>query len=279
MKIFFYALILLCLGSCEHSPLKTKMSFAKAKATQPVELVFDDSLKAAKPVNFRKSEELKMSGSANFSEKAAKAIAKLAEVVTVFDLNQESHGLVNGIPVTWSAEKNWANADLNHEEAVNREKRYLSELRIGGKLGKIKIKSIETEESLVRGLGHNYVRLTITDHVRPSDEEVDRFVDSVRELPTESWIHFHCRTGSGRTTLFMTMFDMLQSAQNKDFETIVARNRHLSGEDNILFLSDDGDWLHPFQEDQIRFLKEFYEYAKAHPRGDKVLWTQRGGMI
>lgn len=278
MRIFLVSLFFLLsalLSSCGHSPFKARMSYAKPTATLPVELVFDESLKGPKPVNFRKSESQKMSGSANFSEKAAKTIAKLSEVVTVFDLNQESHGLINGLPVTWSAEKNWANADLNYEEALNREKRYLAGVRIGEKLGKVKIKSVETEESLVRGLGHNYVRLTVTEHIRPSDEQVDRFVESVRDLPTESWIHFHSRTGEGRTTLFMTMLDMLQSAETKDFDTIVQRNQQLSHED-ILTVSAEGDWRRPFQEDRVRFLREFYEYAKKHPRGDKTLWTQRG---
>jgi protein-tyrosine phosphatase len=242
------------------------------------ELEFDNSYDKKIPVNFRQNEDRKMSGSATFSEKGAKYIVTRSPVVTVFDLRQEPHGLINGIPVTWSSEKDWANAGLNNEESLRREKRFLASLRIGEKINKtpgqkIKIKSVETEESLIRSLSQIYVRLTVTEHIRPSDDEVDRFIDAVHDLPLDSWAHFHDRTGKGRSTVFMAMYDMLRNSQNTEFDAIMKRNIDLS-KDNILLVSPESDWRNPYQQDLVAFLKEFYNYAKAHPNGDDVFWSQ-----
>ncbi len=115
--------------------------------------------------NYRVNKDLKISGSATINPKSLKEVAKLAKkikaVLYVYDLRQESHGLINDQPVTWESERDWANADLNHEEAIRRERRLLGDLRVGEKVAGAEIKSIETEESMVRGAGHQYVRLTI----------------------------------------------------------------------------------------------------------------------
>jgi protein-tyrosine phosphatase len=250
----------------------------RPEPTKPVELVFDSKYDGAKPVNYRKNDKLRMSGSASYSPAALKQIAKPAKksklTLYVFDLRQESHGLINDKPVTWQADRDWANADLNHDEAVQRERRLLGDMKVGDRMGNSEIKSIETEESLVRSSGHQYVRLTVTDHVRPVDSEVDRFVEAVRDLPEKNWVHFHCRAGKGRTTTFMVLYDMLNNAKTDSFDAIIKRNTELSDDYDVEKIPAQDDWKYVYQKERAAFVQEFYNYAKANPMGKDVLWSQ-----
>lgn len=275
MRYFLLSVVILLSASCASKGLQQKsLRFTEPVAvTTEVNLVFDKKFESKTPQNFRKNEELKISGSGTFSEPAAKFIAKVSEVVLVVDLRQESHGLINSKPVTWESDRDWANANMGVEQVIQREKRYLSEVRIGSKIQGSKVSSIETEESLIRSLGQSYVRLAVTNHVRPSNSQVDRFIEAVRNMPATSWIHIHCRTGKGRTTTFMLMYDMLRSAWNTSYDVILERNLKLSSDFELVALSPEGDWQRPYQEDTIAFLKEFYNYAKAHPNGEGLWWS------
>lgn len=256
----------------------TPLFMTRPQPMEPVELVFDKKYAGRKPENYRKSDELRISGSAMISPKVIKEIAKPVKkekgLFYVFDLRQESHGFINDEPVTWQADRDWANAGLNHEEAVRRERRQLGDLRVGERINGVEIKSIETEESMVRSSGHQYVRLTVTDHVRPTDSEVDLFLEAVRALPERAWVHFHCRAGKGRTTTFMILFDMLVNARVDSFEAIVERNKNLSNDYDVLAVGEPSDWKHLYQKERADFVKEFYNYAKAHPRGEGLLWSE-----
>ncbi|WP_413582143.1 fused DSP-PTPase phosphatase/NAD kinase-like protein [Bdellovibrio sp. HCB288] len=261
---------------------KTKLPFfmTMPKAMEPVEMVFDSKYDGRKPVNYRKNDKLKMSGSASYSPAALKDIArpakKLKAQLYVFDLRQESHGFINDKPVTWQAERDWANAELGHEDVIHRERRLLGDLKVGEKIAGTEIKSIETEESLVRSSGHHYVRLTVTDHVRPTDNEVDRFIEAVRDLPESNWVHFHCRAGKGRTTTFMVMYDMLMNAQTDSFDAIIERNTKLSDDYDVMTIPAETDWKYIYQKERAAFVQEFYNYAKANPKGEAQYWSNWG---
>ena len=262
--------------------VKNKLPFfmTKPTRTEPVEMVFDTKYDVRKPVNYRKNDSLSLSGSASFSPAALKEIAKPAKKkkaqLYIFDLRQESHGLINDKPVTWQADRDWANADLGHEDVIQRERRLLGDLKVGEKIAGTEIKSIETEESLVRSSGHQYVRLTVTDHVRPTDAEVDRFIEAVRDLPENNWVHFHCRAGKGRTTTFMVMYDMLHNAKADSFEAIIARNTKLSDDYDVMTIPAETDWKYLYQKERAAFIQEFYNYAKANPKGAGQFWSNWG---
>lgn len=289
MKKLIFIPFVLGLAACAEKAVTHKPSsppqagglatfMTRPQPTTPVELVFDARNDGRKPLNYRKSDALRMSGSATFNPVAMKEVArpvkKNKNLLYVFDLRQESHGLINDKPVTWYADRDWANADLNHDEAVRRERRLLADLHVGDKIGNIPIKSIETEESMVRSGGYNYVRLTVTDHVRPVDSEVDRFIEQVRALPENAWVHFHCRAGKGRTTTFMVLYDMLRNAKTVSFEEIIKRNTELSDDYDVMAEVPPDNWKYIYQKERAQFVREFYNYAKAHPNGVDELWSQ-----
>lgn len=255
----------------------TQFFMTRPQPTQPVELVFDKKYQGKKPVNYRADHELRMSGSASYQPQALKEIAKPVkkkkDLLYIFDLRQESHGYINDEPVTWQADRDWSNADLSHEEVLRRERRLLGDMKVGDKIDGVEIKSIETEESSVRSAGHHYVRLTVTDHVRPTDVEVDRFVAAVRDLPPQAWVHFHCRAGKGRTTTFMVLYDILKNSQMDSLATINERVMKLSDDYDALAIPDEKDWKFQYQKERAEFIENFYAYAKENPNLEK-LWTE-----
>lgn len=256
----------------------TSFFMTRPQATEPVELVIDKKYIGRKPLHYRANPVLRMSGSASYQPQALKEIAKPVkkkkELLYIFDLRQESHGYINDEPVTWQADRDWANANLTHEEVIRRERRLLGDLKVGDKINGKEIKSIETEESSVRSAGHKYVRLTVTDHVRPTDNEVDRFLEVVRNLPPEAWVHFHCRAGKGRTTTFMILYDILKNASQDSLETINERNMKLSDDyDALAIPADTKDWKYQYQKERAEFIENFYLYAKSNPHLEK-LWTE-----
>jgi protein-tyrosine phosphatase len=271
MTVFFIGAVIsgCALGG---SSVKNSLRFTEPVPTKDIVLVFDKKMDTKIPAHFRKNEDLKMSGSATFSAAGAKYISKVAQVILVIDLRQESHGLINSKPVTWQSEHDWANAGMGLEEVIQREKRYLSEVHIGEKVAGTKVRSVETEDGLVRSLGLSYVRLAVTEYVRPTNSQVDRFIEAIREMPPTSWVHIHDRTGKGRSTTFMIMYDMLRSAWNTSYEEILQRNKKLS-DDDVTESAIEGDWQRPYQQDRVAFLQEFYKYAKAHPSGEGLWWS------
>lgn len=73
-----------------------------------------------------------------------------------------------------------------------------------------------------------YVRFTATDHLWPDAGEIERFRRFAANLPKDAWLHFHCVAGEGRTTAFMTMYDMLKNP-DVPYEDIVLRQLRIGG--------------------------------------------------
>ena len=235
--------------------------------------------------------ELHASGSAEFTEKSLKLmLAKLTGRVTVFDLRQEDHIFVNGEPVSWYATNNWANVGKSHDAIVAGESARVGACKIGATLEiaddkgpksaaahpveHVTVARVQSEQAVVAGAGAAYVRLTVSDHARPLDDEVDRFIRAVRALPADSWVHFHCRAGKGRTTTFLALYDMLRNAPRVPLADIVDRQSLLIGDYNLLAKEADAGWKTGLTQDRAEFVRAFYAYACVNPGGRPQLWSE-----
>lgn len=202
--------------------------------------------------------------------------------VTIIDLRQESHGYINGgVPISWMGERDWANKDLSDEQVLALETRLLDRVRTDGnalisdeanyKAGNpnprpVTVTNLLTEKQLVEQAGVRYVRLMVTDHLRPTDAEVDRFITTVRNLPEDGWVHFHCHAGRGRTTMFLVLWDILHNAGQVSLADITKRQSELAGGDiELLSVTKNLDWQRAAAQDRKDFLTQFYEYAKTKP--------------
>ena len=281
------------------------------RSSDPAVLIWDIDLKVANalPRNFRTTNDplneskgetlattelrdLRASGSGEFTPEGLKLLLPRTHgPVTVFDLRQETHVFVNDLPVSWYATHDWANVGRSHEDIEREEATGVRSFKRGSELDvrpghpvkhgngnsvapqRVTVERASTERNVVEGAGAHYVRITVTDHARPLDSEVDRFIVAVRELPENAWTHFHCEAGLGRTTTFMVLYDMLRNANRVSLEEIVRRQKVLSKGYDVLHPPDAGDWKAPYAADRAAFVRAFYDYARANPNGRPQLWS------
>jgi hypothetical protein len=236
---------------------------------------------------------LACSGSAQFSAAGWKDLqARLnvpRERLYVIDLRQESHGFLNGAAISWYAQTNWGCTGLSDEQARALENLRLLLLERGehiqmGRVEDVKrglprvftewIRQTVTDEAGLLDLppGH-YFRLPVTDHARPSDAAVERFIAWVQGLPPQSHLHFHCRGGKGRTSTFLALYDMLRHAHRLSYDALLERQRRWNDYD-LRKSADPASAKAPYIQERTRFLENFYRYAHAHPGGTAVSWTQ-----
>ncbi|KAI9016610.1 inositol hexakisphosphate-domain-containing protein [Hyaloraphidium curvatum] len=155
-------------------------------------------------------------------------------------VNHSSHHLPNepcgpgtgcAAGLTWDAENNWLSSGLSRMAALRFEEhliKRLSEARVGREF-EVKVKhggaaalvasKVQTEYSFLSSLDRSsasaqrpvgYLRLPVPDHSRPPAQTLDLLADLHRRLQgTGTWLHFHCRAGKGRTTMFSALWDML----------------------------------------------------------------------
>ena len=274
-------------------------------------LIWDIDLKLANalPRNFRTTDDpltgkgatpgatglsdLRASGSGEFTPEGLKLVmAQTRGPVTVFDLRQETHIFVNDLPVSWYASRDWANVGRSQSAIVAGEAARVQSLKPGSEIAvrpghpvkhgsansvtpeQVTVERASTEQDIVEGADAHYVRITATDHARPLDDEVDRFVLAVRELREDGWAHFHCEAGLGRTTTFMVLYDMLRNANRVSLEDIVFRQKILSHGYDVLQPDEPGSWKAPYAADRAAFVRAFYDYARANPNGRPQVWSE-----
>lgn len=238
-------------------------------------LVFDHYNHNEIPSNFRKTttvfanpnklnltglNTLNISGSQQFSainlalmKKELPTDMKLLFV----DLRQESHGFINGLPISWEGNGNTANMGLTREEVIALNNKQLSEIKIGEPLT-IGLKNITPEtvmsedELIIKVNKNDYLRVTVTDTKIPTDTMVNFFVSSVKDLPNDTWLHFHCKEGEGRTTTFMVMYDMMKNAKTVPMDDIINRQIELANLQNKNLKNPS----------RMALWKSFYEYCQ-----------------
>lgn len=250
-----------------------------------------DLSKLAATVNTCGLGELRLSGSASFSSEAQ--ITHLSRhwhgSFHVIDLRQEPHAIVDGYSVGWIAGKNWANVGKPREEVLDDEQKLIAEFRREartlpsyedlekGRPDPLTLTldggSVRDEANLVRGAGGKYTRLTVSDHLRPRDEDVDLFITTVRELEPNVGLHVHCKGGMGRTMTHMAMYDMLHNAERVSVGHILARQTALHGSYDLAKPGRHAS-TSEYHEDRLAFLKEFHEFSKANPKGRPQTWSE-----
>lgn len=237
---------------------------------------------------------LQASGSSQFSEEGLLAILDIIgtnKSVVIVDLRQESHGFINGNAIYWYARRNWANVgkikeqilvdELDSLEALRTENeitvhRILTKLEDGspGVTRALQFPGGEvlSESDLAAKYNLGYVRFTVTDHIKPDDNVVDEFIELVKKLPDDAWLHFHCKAGKGRTTTFLTLYDMIRNAKNASFEDIVSRQFFIGGNDLMKVPSKDS-WKHDSLYERTIFLKQFYDYCRENTDDFATSWS------
>ena len=267
------------------------------------------------PNNFRSMSNLKItgntaSGSAQYSLSQLQAMISQKVVTTplvIVDLRQEFHGFLNVNPalygeneiaVGWFVERDWINVDKDLPSINAFEPTMLGNVsnsspvvyQITSKTptedgictanpNLVKPTGFNTEQQLVQSLGHGYFRFPTTDHCRPRDHEVDQFIAFEQGLTAGTWLHFHCRAGDGRTTVFMAMHDIFNNALDSQLQDILTRqgptaNGGIGGIDLATEPKDQADFDYPFSQDRVQFMQLFYSYVvQQKANGFQTTWS------
>lgn len=236
---------------------------------------------------------LRASASAQYSVQEFLALVNhfKEEELIIIDLRKEPHGFLNQFAVSWYTPKNWLNKPLSLQNSILNEQERLSYLKKSKKviLHKILEKSygasyitaiklpispshVASEEEICFELNTPYNRFSVTDHVKPSDEVIDSFVELVKNRSSKSWFHFHCNAGRGRATTFLTLLDILYNGTTLSLKTIANRQHALGGID-LLDLPSLTVWKYPNAVERRQFIIDFYLYVKDQSPHFSLSWS------
>lgn len=226
---------------------------ADVQAANPGSWRLDADPAQVRPRNFRSDAQLKIAGGNQPTPETLKNLRQelglpISTPLWIIDLRQESHGFLNGTAVSWHTERNAANRGLGASEVETRESHQLAAAMqtavIAMPMGKADqlaiaapfagtISSWETERHFARSLGYGYERFAATDMSWPEPQAIDDFVAFYRSLPREhGWLFFHCQAGQGRTTTFMTLYELLEQPDHSA-EEAAAHQKALGGVDLV----------------------------------------------
>jgi hypothetical protein len=207
----------------------------------------------------------------------------------IVDLRQESHAFLDGRAVSWCSDKDWPNVGQPTAWIARDEQCQLMKLTDAPDQlvyavhkdtdGRIQVQGTaplhvtraETEPMVVAQfrsrLAVSYLRLPVTDHCAPDDDAVRTFVEILGNVDATTWVHFHCHGGDGRTTTFLTMYDMLNVAKAQPSVAARADLEYFRARQLQLFHYDLRPnpavkrWQAPLSEARWQRLESFRRYA------------------
>lgn len=259
------------------------MSLSPAFSKKIELLVFDkDESKNELPRNFRDLSGLGLNviASGQFSEKELVAIRQKYpnEKILVVDLRRESHGFINGQAVSWRSPFDQSNIGEKIEKILRDEKSRLNllkkdeEIIVNKILEKdekngwyeevepkiIAVAEISTEENLVKKFGFEYKRFAVRDHASPDHNQVLEFEKFIKNLPLDKKIYIHCAAGRGRTTTFLTLYDIMNNGDKMSLEEILIRQAKVGGV-RLDEISEDEKWRENLAQERLKMIREFYQ--------------------
>jgi len=252
-------------------------------------------------------DKLKISGSGQMSESGMEGLLETIRTKTdvpiyIVDLRQETHGYLDGTAVSWYGKRNWGNIGKKTEDIIKAESVLLQDaLAVETNvypLDKSKHKAedaaitftpleTKTEAEVAAEYGANYFRITSTDHIWTSPENIDRFIAFYKTLPNDVWLHFHCMAGEGRTTTYMVLYDILKNGKNVSLADIAARQYVIGGID-IMATNESNkmthaaapvtdtainSWKQSFGQERTEMIPLFYQYVRENPKLD-ISWSE-----
>lgn len=201
--------------------------------------------------------------------------------ITIIDLREESHGYVNGLPISWKLPyTTWTNMNkgvdaIEKDETLKLKKMFERKIVIlDPKTHPLKLDVFSTysEKQLIQKYHQNYLRLPITENHAPTAATVDKIIQLVQKQAPDEWFHLHCHGGRGRTTTVMIMMDILTNGKNVSYEDIIKRHILLGGTNVEKMVEFKSPKYKSILTRNI-FLKRFYRYATTVDT-TKVSWSE-----
>lgn len=231
------------------------------------------------PRRFRMYENC--SGSAQFMKSQYENMKKkwpLEKNVIVVDLRQELHFFLGDRPVSFFNQYFVYNVGRDNIDELEKEiscsyfpthyYRFMEKQK-----KRLQYFSILNKTPLMREcevVDTGYKRFYVTDRRFPTPDVLDDFLLWVKQLPPDTWLHFHCRGGKGRTTTFMMLYDIWKTKASLPFAIYLKRQIDLGGT-NLAFLKRKNEYLAFHTGQRFKMLRKFYQYIKT---GSTKRWSE-----
>lgn len=183
---------------------------------------------------------------------------------TMFDLKKEFHGYVKGIPSSF----------LGYHLPTPKLKQIPRRVVLTGTIEK-RPELVLTEAQEAKKYGFGYANISIGSKYLSPDENIDQFVAFFDRMPTNTWVHFHCFQGRGRTSMALVMYDIIRNAPKVALKDIVKRQYLLGSVD----LFDTSIWAKSKYnktqlEDRKKLIENFYEFICQKKAGGIQVWSE-----
>ena len=211
-----------------------------------------DKITPSENINLSGLDKLNISGSGQFSKTGVPLMKKsIGNVpITIIDLREESHGFIDGIPVSWQNANNDANRGLTVNEIIADENSRLKSIPLNKAIALEGFKDViipskvqnETEQSEAYSL--SYIRIPVTYKNLPTEAMVNYFMEIVKN------------EGLERTTTFMIMYDIMKNCKEVNLNDIITRQ--------VLLSKMDKNTSDKFYSGEVyNFLNNFYNNCKS----------------
>jgi hypothetical protein len=233
--------------------------------TQAKFRTMQDPIASSKKVDLNGLREIQASGGpmVNFPDLSKKLNGKNKNIV-ILDGMWEYHGYIKGIPTTYFG---YQKKDLDL--------RYLLRRLLFTGTTDIRRDLVTSEPDMAKSYGYDYRNIKIDSKALTTDKAVDEFVAFVDTLPPDTWVHFHCRLGKGRTSMMLVMFDTMRNAPQVALKDIIKRQRILGSENLANTISKKGGtYTSETLTNRKRFIESFYDFICQRKAGGIQRWSE-----
>jgi hypothetical protein len=225
-----------------------------------------DRISSAEQVDLRGLRELLASGgpSVDFDD-LSKRLSHVKSRIIIVDGTHQSQGYFKKIPTTFLNYKS-NDTDLRH---VIRRLIYTYSFKEHPEL-------VTPESEIAKQYGFEYKNIRIESKIPSSDEAIDTFINFIDTLPENTWVHFHCHHGKGRTSMMLTMYDIMKNAPTVSIQDIVKRQYLLGSVDlsnTISWRKAKGTYTSKTLESRKKFIEEFYIFICQRKAGGVQKWS------
>lgn len=185
--------------------------------------------------------------------------------VLIVNAESEPVNYANGIPMPI----------LGYSDKPLQTKHYLRRLFFTGAT-EVAPSSVKSEADEAKHYNLEYINLPIFSRTITPDENIDQFVKLIDEHQKDTWFHFHCHHGLGRTTLMMAMYDILVNAPLVSLDDILKRQHALGGTDllnTVVWRDKIGSYTQQQLENRNNFIRKFYAFVVQRKSGGMQRWS------
>lgn len=236
-----------------------------------------DRISSSEKVDLTGLRELQASGGPMFYfPDLQQRLSYIPKTIIIVDGIRQYHGYINDVPTSFFG-YDAKDVDCRH---------FIRRLIFTGTLEE-RHDLVTPESQKAQEYGFAYKNIRIESKFISPNHAVDAFVAFIDHLPTNVWLHFHCRHGKGRTSMMLAMYDIMQNAPTVALKDIIKR-QHLLGSmdlfDTTVWKRKRGTYSSRTLKRRKKFIENFYVFICQRKAGGIQSWSdwrkmqQKSGM-